>query len=447
MSAVDRDLAEPAAPADLRTAAPAPEEAGRRDWTPRQIYVLGLLTVISMFNYLDRNLLGMVLPLIKRELHLSDTVLGLVTGIVFVLFYSLLGVPIASLADRSNRKLIISIGFTFWSAMTVATGFCANVWQLGIARFLMGAGEACSLAPSNSMISDMFARHRQRAAVAILSSSFALQSIVFAPVIGWASDQYGWRATFVLSGVPGLMVAILFFLTVREPARTQTTAADRETVPIGTALRFLLGSRAFVLMVLAGAFMGGALYGSGNWLTTFLVRVHHLSLTDIGAKYAPPRGVAALIGILLAGYLSDRLGKVDGRWRVWAPAICCALLAPAQFLLSLSDSPVGWIGGMLGLSFLLTAYQAPVYAAVMNVARPRMRAVGVSVLVLTTGILGQLLGPLVVGVLNDHLHATYGDAAIRYSMLVVGLCGLGGAVCLFAAGYFLEADGRRAAES
>jgi MFS family permease len=440
VSALDPELDE--------AAAPASDPAGAtRDWAWPQSYALALLTLIAMFNYLDRNLLGMVLPLVKAEMQLSDTVLGLVTGVVFVLFYSLLGVPIASLADRSNRRNIIAAGFGFWSLMTIVSGFCANVWQLAVTRFLMGAGEACSLAPSTSMISDLFPRQRRAMAVAVLSSSFALQTIAFSPVVGWLSDHYGWRTVFVASGVPGLAVAVLFFLTVREPARAGATAAERETAPLGAALRFLFGSPAFLLMVLAGAFMGGAIYGSGAWLTTFLVRVRHLSLTEIGAAYGPPRGVAALVGILLAGWLSDRLARADGRWRVWAPALCCLLLAPAQLLLSLSDAPLGWVGGMIGASFLLTAYQAPVYAAVMGVARPRMRAVAISVLVLTTGILGQVLGPLLIGALNDGLRAQFGDAGIRYSLLVIAGCGVGGALSLLAAGLFLEADSRRAAEA
>ena len=417
-----------------------------RGWTPGQIYALALLTLIAMFNYLDRNLLGSVLPLVKAEMHLSDTVLGLLTGLVFILFYSLVGIPIASLADRSNRRNIIAVGFGFWSLMTVATGLAANAFQLGAARFLMGAGEACSLAPSNSMISDMFGKHRRALALAILSSSFALQSILFLPPVGWLSDHYGWRVVYICAGVPGVLVSLLFFFTVKEPAREVTGGARDNSVSMTTAIRFLCGSRSFVFMVLAGGFMGGAIYAAGAWITTFLVRVHHMSLTAIGVQFGPPRGIVGGIGIILAGVVADRLGKLDGRWRAWAPAAFCFALLPAQALLSLADSSIGWIGGLMAVSFLLTAYQGPAYAAVINVSPPRMRAVAISILALTTGIIG-LLGPFLVGLLNDAFHAQYGEATIRYSLLVIGGCGALGGLCFLGAAHYLEADTARASQA
>jgi MFS family permease len=428
---------------DQAADAPSPARAG---WSAGNLYALALLTLIAMFNYLDRNLLGAVLPLVKAEMHLSDTVLGLLTGLVFILFYSLVGIPIASLADRSNRRNIVAAGFGFWSLMTVATGLSANVFQLGLSRFLMGAGEACSLAPSNSMISDLFGRHRRALALAILSSSFALQSILFLPPVGWLSDHYGWRAVYIAAGVPGMVVALLFFFTVPEPKREITGGASDNRVPMAAAIRFLCGSKSFLLMVLAGGFMGGAIYGAGAWITTFLVRVHHLSLTAIGVQFGPPRGIVGGAGIILAGFAADRLGRLDGRWRAWAPAVACGLLLPAQILLSLADSTIGWIAGLMAISFLLTAYQGPAYAAVMNVSPPRMRAVAISILALTTGIIG-LLGPFLVGLLNDSLHATYGDVAIRYSLLVIGVCGAGGGLCFLAAARYLEADTLRASQA
>jgi MFS family permease len=441
MSALDSEL--PAAEADAKT---PPAQAPDGGWSGSQIYALALLTLIAMFNYLDRNLLGSVLPLVKAEMHLSDTVLGLLTGVVFILFYSLLGIPIASLADRSNRRNIVAVGFGFWSLMTVFTGMAANVWQLGVARFLMGAGEATSLAPSNSMIADMFGRHKRALALAILSSSFALQSILFLPPVGWLSDHYGWRTVYMVAGVAGVLVSLLFFFTVREPRREVTARAGQDRVSMATAIRFLCGSRAFRLMALAGGFMGGAVYGSSAWITTFLVRAHHMSLTAIGVQFGPPRGIVGGVGIILAGIAADRLGRLDGRWRAWAPAIACLLLGPAQLLLSLSDSLVGWVSGLMAVSFLLTAYQGPAYLAVMNVAPPRMRAVAISIIALTTGLIG-LGGPFLIGLFNDLLHARLGDEAIRYSLLVIGGCGVGGGLCFLGAAHYLEADTARASEA
>src|SRR5688572_12636921 len=155
-----------------------------RDWSAPTAYSLGFLTLISAFNYLDRALLGLALPSIKAEMAVSDTALGLVSGLAFLLFYSLLGVPIAWLADRWNRRNIIAIGFAFWSLMTLLTGWVANIWQLALARFLMGAGEACGLAPSNSMISDLFRRERRPLALSIFGAAASIAFILFFPIVG-----------------------------------------------------------------------------------------------------------------------------------------------------------------------------------------------------------------------------------------------------------------------
>ena len=204
-------------------AAPLDPAAGRSDWSATASYSLGFLTIISAFNYLDRSLLGLALPAIKAEMTVSDTTLGLVSGLAFVLFYSLLGVPIAWLADRWNRRNIIAAGFAFWSLMTLLTGWVANIWQLAMARFLMGAGEACGLAPSNSMISDLFRKERRALALSIFGASSSITFVVFFPILGTVGEAYGWRQMFVLAGAPGVLLAMVFALTVREPKRSGST--------------------------------------------------------------------------------------------------------------------------------------------------------------------------------------------------------------------------------
>ena len=160
----------------------------QKDWTGRAVFSLGFLTLISTFNYLDRSLLGLALPAIKSEMQVSDTVLGLVAGLAFVLFYSIMGIPIAWAADRWNRRNIIGIGFAFWSLMTMVTGWVSNIGQLTVARFLMGAGEACGIAPSNSMIADLFRSERRTLAFAIFSTAVSISSIGFFPILGWVGQ-------------------------------------------------------------------------------------------------------------------------------------------------------------------------------------------------------------------------------------------------------------------
>jgi MFS family permease len=419
----------------------------RSDWNGYAAYTLGFLTLISSFNYLDRGILGLALPLIKAQMRVSDTLLGLVSGLAFALFYSLLGLPIAWLAERWSRRNIIAIGFAFWSLMTAFTALVANIWQLGVMRFLMGAGEACGLAPSNSMVSDLYRESRRPLALGILGVASSIAYIAFYPVIGWVGEHHGWRAMFAVCGLPGAVLAVTFLLTVREPERgaceTRTLSLDIES--LAAMVRFLLGSRAYVLMLAGAMFMGASAYAGATWNATFLVRVHHLSLADVAASLGPLQGLFGGAGILLGGLLTDLLGRRDERWRLRLPAIACALAGPAEALFLLGDRRLAWMTGFALTSLLTLAHQAPVFAVAMSVSKVRMRAVAVSMMVLVASLLGQIIGPLLVGMLDDRLHARLGDSAVRYSLLLVAVCAIAGGLAFAAAVRFFERDRLRAA--
>ncbi|MGO8828605.1 MAG: spinster family MFS transporter [Steroidobacteraceae bacterium] len=418
-----------------------------RDWTAVSVYSLGFLTLISSFNYFDRSLLGLVLPLIKAEMQVSDTVLGLVSGLAFVLFYSLLGVPMAWAADRWSRRNIIAAGFLFWSAMTALTGFVANIWQLALARFLMGAGEACGVAPSNSMIADLYRPARRPLALSIFGTAFAISSIVFFPIAGRIAEAHGWRAAFVAAGVPGALLAILFLATVKEPARGASEARTAGAVHVAFAetLRFLSGARTYMLLLAGVTFMGADVYAVGAWNSTLLARVHGLKIHEIANIIGPFRGILVAIGVVSGGILTDRLGRRNPRWRLYVPGLACLAVVPADLTFLLGDVRSVWLGGFAVSSLLTLLHQGPVYAAVMNVAKLKMRATATALLLLCSSLLGQFIGPLLVGWLNDRLARWYGLIAIRYSMLVLVLCvGIAGLCFLFAA-RTLEADTRRAA--
>jgi MFS family permease len=402
----------------------AATSSSRGDWSGYAAYTLGFLTLISAFNYLDRAVLGLALPLLKREMLVSDTTLGLASGLAFALFYSLLGLPIAWIADRWSRRNVIAIGFAFWSLMTVLTSFVANIWQLGIARFLMGAGEACAIAPSSSMISDLVREHRRPLALALFGTASSVSALLFYPLMGWIGQHHGWRAMFAASGVPGVALAAAFVLTVREPARgaTEGRGALLDMASLPGSVRFLLGSRTYLFILLGSTFMGASVYAGSTWNATFLTRVHHLRLAEVAASLGPLQGLFGGSGILLGGFLADALGRRDARWLLRLPAITCLLAAPAEALFLLGGGRLAWMIGFAGTSFFALAHQAPVFAAAMSIARVRMRAVAISILVLVSGLLGQIAGPLLVGMLDDHLHASLGDSAVRYSLLLVAIC-------------------------
>lgn len=425
--------------------------ASDRGLSLRAVYALGFLTLVNTFNFLDRSILSLVLPLIKRDLQLSDTALGLLSGLVFVVFYSALGVPIARLADRTNRRNIIAIGFAFWSLMTMLTGFVASVWQLFALRFLMGAGEASGVAPSNSMAVDLVSEARRPLATSFISAGSPLSAILFLPIAGWIAHEYGWRATFVAAGVPGIILALVFFLTVKEPARTGVgsgTAKDPERVAADTlwqTLRFLAGARTYVLIVLSGCFMGITIYANAVWSSTFLVRVHHFSMLEVGSTIGPIRGGFGLVGVFLGGYLTARLASKDARWQVWAPGLACLLAAPAEALFLLADTVPATLLGLALASLFHGAYSGPFYAACMSVVGPRMRALSAAVFLLFAGTMAQIIGPLAVGWLNDELSGSFGEAAIRYSMLIAAVCAVGSSVLLWRSGAHLRQDMERAA--
>lgn len=415
-------------------------------WTATSVYTLGFLTLISTFNYLDRSILGLVLPLIKAEMQVSDTVLGLVSGFVFVLFYSILGVPIAWAADRYSRRNIIAIGLAFWSAMTAMTGFVANIVQLAVLRLMMGAGEAACLAPSQSMISDLFSAARRPLAVAIFGTAFGISGVVFTPALGLVIEHWGWRGAFVAAGLPGMLLALIFILTVREPERgaQEAVKAPPTRVPFAEMVRTMASVRTYLFILAGASFMGANVWAGGSWSAAFVNRVHGLSVSDIAYITGPVRGILGMAGVLFAGLLANWLGQRNPRWRMLVPGLLCLAVVPSEALFLLADADALWIAGLGLTSFFTIAHQAPIFAAILSVAPVRMRATAVAAAILFTGIMGQVLGPLIVGILNDWLQPSLGDIAIRYSMTIIILTALIGGIFFLLGARSFEADARRA---
>ena len=425
-----------------------------QDWTFSSTYALIFLTLVSTLNYFDRSVLSLVLPLIKKEFNASDTTLGLVTGLIAI--YAIVGVPIAWLAERWSRRNIIAIGLAFWSAMTALTGFVGSIGQLGVTRFLMAVGESCGLAPSQSLLSDLFSARRRPVVMSILTTASSIALLVYSPIAGWIATHYGWRMVFLAAGAPGVVLAALLLLTIREPRRSAGRAstaapaakpAAKDVAPLGEALRFLFGSRAYVLCLLGTTIMGVYLYGVSAWDASLLVRVRHLPLSQVATYFQPIRGLVGAVGIVIGGLLSSRLERFDPRWRCWIPGLACLVLAPCQFIYLFGGAMPVWISGYVAAALFSIMHQGPIYAVYVGVAKARTRGVAVSVALLGATVMGQFGGPILIGWLNDELHARFGDMAIRYSMLVVMACAFLGGLCYLAAGRYLVADARRAEEA
>jgi MFS family permease len=419
-----------------------------REWSTRSVYALTLLTLISAFNYFDRSILGLVLPLLQKDMHVSDTEIGLIAGAVFAVVNAVVGIPVGRLADRYSRRNIIGIGLIFWSAMTALTGMVSSVWQLAATRFLMGAGETASVAPSNSMLADIFTRAKRTLATSILVAGNPLGSVLFVPVAGWVAHAYGWRAVFVAAGIPGILLGVLFFLTVKEPVRgglEPVTAAKPAAESLGTTVRFLMGSKSYIFLLLGAALMSTNVALS-TWYAAFYDRVHHLPIAEIGIIIGPGRGIGGLIAVIAGGYAVDRLALRSDRWRFLFPALAAGMVVPTTILFLLSGSVAWSVTGLVLANLCSAATQGAVYAACVMLAKVRMRATAVAIFLLAVNVLGYASGPAIVGVLNDVLQPHFGAYAIRYALLTGALVAGLGSLCYLLAARFVIGDIRRTSQ-
>ncbi len=413
-------------------------ESGETPFSPGYSnYVLALLFISYVFNFVDRTIPAMMLEPIKEELGVSDTQMGLLTGTAFALFYATMGIPIARLADVWVRKNIIAIGLGLWSLMTAASGLVQSFAQMAGARIGVGVGEAALSPPAHSMIASYFSPARRATALGIYAMGIHI-GILFGAVAGdFLREVWGWRAAFIAVGLPGLVLALLVWFTVKEPPKVTQEAPP----PVGEVFRYLWSLRSFRHASIASGLTAFAGYSFASWAPTYLERVHHLVGTERGFKYGVVLGVGGAIGSVLAGWLSDRFGKSDVRWWMWVPAI--ATVGPLPFTLTffLHDQVNPALAWVFPGLIIAAMYQAPLFATVQSLAKEQMRAVASGILLLIINLIGYACGPPTVGFLNDYVFDGYGKDAIRYSMAVVlVVMGAWGLVHFLWAARTLEAD-------
>lgn len=398
-------------------------EPKRADSVGNPNFVLAALFVVYIFNFVDRQILAMLIQPIKEELGVSDTMMGLLTGPVFVISYTLAGLPLARWADRHSRVWLITLGMIVWSAMTVASGFARNFVQLAVARLGVGLGEASFTPSAHSLISDYFPPKRRATALAIFAAGAGLGSIAGNLGGGYIGQYVGWREALLFVGAPGLVVAVIFRWTVRDPIRGAydgpNASARANDEPLGEVLRYLASRRSYVWIVASAMLHGFSSYGSSYWVPTFLIRVHGLSLSEVGLILGAIIGVAGFVGQILGGRISDAMGRRDARWYMWIPAISSIVALP--FLLAFLLIPnLYWAVGcyMLG-GWAVNMWTGPTYAMAQGVAKPHMRSMAAAIVIFMLNLVGAALGPLIVGILNDWFEPRFGVEAVRYSLLIV----------------------------
>ena len=413
----------------------------------RAVYALVMLTVIYSLNFLDRTVITILIDPIKHDYHLSDKTMGFISGFGFVIFYSILAAPVARWADRGNRRSIITWGLVIWSGMTALAGIARNAIELTLSRFGVGIGEAAGTAPSSSMISDLFPGGRRSTAMAVYQLGPVFGGFLGAFIGGWVNQYYGWHDAFLVAGIPGLVVALIFRFTVREPTRgsTEHKRVDPAQQNLGETFRFMLGQRCYLVLLIGFCFTTFTQFGFGIWTAPFLGRIHHLSSKDIGTYIGTVRAGAGLVGTLIGGYLSDWAGRRNVRWRIYISAICSILACPGVLLFVLSHSLFWCIVGFTMVSAASPVHVGPIVAVSHSVVKVGMRAFATSVIYLISELLGLGLGPFLIGVFNDHYRLRLGVDVIRYSMSAAALTTLIGGLLFSLAARFLERDMARTA--
>lgn len=413
----------------------------------RRYYVLGLLTTIYALNFLDRTIFNVLIEPIKKEFALSDTMMGLLAGFGFVLFYSILGIPIARIADRLNRRNIVAIAFAFWSAMTFLCGLASSVTTLALTRIGVGIGESAGTPASQSLVADPFTKNERPRALGIYAIGTYLGVFLGYFIGGYVNQHYGWRMAFMSAGLPGIVLAAVLWLTVAEPARgaSEPGSVAAAPDPLGATLRFLFSQRSFVIVLIGFCLTTYTNYATSAWIPPFLARVHHLSSAEIGTYAGTFKGLCGMAGTLVGGLVVARISRRDDRWKLWAPALMSGLAGPVFALCMLTPSFTTMVAALAATSFLVGFHLGPIFAIAQTVARPTMRALASAIVLLTATCFGQGVGPLAVGMISDALKASYGADAVRYALLSAGVTSTLGALLFVWAASAIRSDIARAA--
>ncbi len=421
-----------------------PGGAEAREITPGYAnYVLGVLFVVYVFNFIDRQILSILLEPIKQDLNASDTLLGFLTGTAFAIFYTFAGIPLARWADRGVRRNIITLGLALWSAMTAASGLARSFTQLAIARVGVGIGEAACSPPAHSLIADYFPPERRATALGIYAMGIHVGIMFGLLAGGWINEFFGWRTAFFVVGLPGLALALVLRFTVREPPRGHSEGgrAVGEVPSTAEVRRTLWKLGSFRHISLAGAFLSFAGYGVAIWSPVFLIRVHGMGTGEVGTWLGLITGLAGPAGAFLGGWITDRMGLRDRRWFVWLPACVGPASLPFGALFLLWPDPHVALLLSIPSTLIGAMWLGPTFSTVQGLVGLRMRAVASAILLFVFNLIGLGLGPQSVGLLNDTLFADAGPEAIRWSLLaVVVVMNLWGSVHFLLAARSIRAD-------
>jgi MFS family permease len=407
-------------------AAPANSPANVRQVSPGyRRYAVWLLFVVYVFNFIDRQIVTILAEPIKRDLLIADWQLGLMTGTAFAIFYCTLGIPIARLAERRNRPWIIGLSLAAWSGFTALCGMVQNFWQLVLARIGVGVGEAGCTPPAHSLIADYTPKEQRASAMAVYSMGNPVGGLVGVVTGGLIADAFGWRAAFLLVGLPGAVLAIIVILSLVEPRIRQAAATARAATQsaqssFGDVMRVLRRKRTFWLMAFGVSIVAFVGYGHAPFGASFFLRVHGAEIEQLAAQFGLGPigfvglslglilGVAAGAGVYLGGIIADRFGARDIRAYMGIPGLAVLASVPIYTVALLMPTFLPILPILAVNSVLVSLWQGPVYATVQNIAPVHMRATTASIFLFIANLVGLGLGPLAVGAASDILAGPFG---------------------------------------
>jgi len=410
-------------------------------------YMLGLLLVVAVFNYADRYMLGILIPDIKSDLGLSDTQIGFISGAAFTILYALLGVPIARLADRFSRKNIIAASLAIWSAMTCLCGLAQSFIQLAIFRVLVGIGEAGCTPPSHSLISDYYTRERRTSALAIFGLGSPIGVFVAFLVGGWIVEAAGWRVALVAFGAPGVVLALILYLTLRDAPRGYSDRIGSSSqVNVGmpdlwSTFVALWAKKTFRHMVLGGSMYGLIMVAVLVWIPSFFERTHGLTIGSIGTWLAFTSAVPHVIGTLAGGFIADRLAKRGVRGPILLCVFAQVVATPFYALVLLWPSATGAFLWLI-IPSMIGVMQGPVlFATIQGISSVKTRSVAAALMILIINLISGIIGPQLVGISSDLTEAALGAESLGFSLLIVStVCGFWSAFHFYLASRAIEDD-------
>ncbi|AXE64108.1 hypothetical protein BBF93_07650 [Hyphomonas sp. CACIAM 19H1] len=390
--------------------------------TPLQkTLALVILMAIGSINYVDRQLLSLLIEPVRQDIPLSDTAFGLLTGLFFALFYASMGVPVAMLADRINRVKLVAVACTMWSVCTGLCGFAQNFWQLALARFGVGVGEAGGTAPSLSILSDYFKPEQRPAIIGLYTVNGPIGVFIGISLGGFIAAQYGWRMAFFTVAIFGIALAPILWLLVREPLRGATEAAApssaHEKAPsLLSTIRIFLMLPTLRLLLPASGLLAFVSYGLLNWIPAFLMRENGMALEQLALWFGPAAGVCMGLGIWGGGAIVNIGVKKSLTAYAWAPAFSVMIGCP--FLLLALFMP-GWELTLILLLIPMVSvvmYVAPALALTQNLAPLRARATATALLLLSFNLVGIGGGPLMIGILSDLFTSLGSQNSLRWAL-------------------------------